>query len=171
MKKAFILLGGNLGERAYFLRQAIQKINELPDTTIIQYSSVYETSPWGFKHENDFLNQVIAVKTLMPPVQFMGALLETENQLGRKRNGNGYEGRNIDIDMLFYGETVMNTHKLKLPHPRLHLRNFTLIPLNEIAPNLIHPIFQKTIRQLMIECPDTQKVNLFHYQKNPALIK
>ncbi len=153
MKRVYLGLGTNLGNREENLRQALEKIREFIGI-VVTMSSVYETEPWGFRSENQFLNMVIEIETNLKPSGLLGRLLMIESLLGRLREGTGYKSRTIDIDILFYGQKLVNTQVLKVPHPLLHERKFVLAPLAEIAPGFVHPLFKKTIVQLITECKD-----------------
>ncbi len=153
-----LLLGSNLGNRQLVLREARINISKNIGE-IVHKSSVYETAPWGFNVSDLFLNQVIEVKTRLQPNMLLARLLEIETSMGRLRNRKTYQSRIIDLDILFYNDLVISEPDLVLPHPRLHLRKFTLIPLNEIASEYIHPVFGKTINTLLSECKDSLVVN------------
>jgi len=155
-----ILMGSNLGRRLEFLSRAEKKVDQTLGEIIVK-SSVYETQPWGFKHDHKFLNQILGIKTMFSPEEVLNELLNFETQMGRKRKKDNYTARTIDLDLLFYNNLIINTGKLILPHPRLHLRKFTLIPLKEIVPDLIHPVYNKTISQLLSECSDPLEVQLY----------
>lgn len=159
MNEVFLLLGSNLGNAAENLEKAIFHLKKRAGE-ISGFSSVYKTAPWGFEHENFFLNQVLKVNTALSPEDLIGCILSIENEIGRKRNGNGYEGRIIDIDILFYNDLCQHTENLVIPHPLLHKRRFTLMPLNEIAPFLIHPVFKKTSNELLKACSDDSIVEM-----------
>jgi 2-amino-4-hydroxy-6-hydroxymethyldihydropteridine diphosphokinase len=146
MNSIFLLLGSNLGNRHLFLKQAAQAI-ETGVGPITQYSSVYQTQAWGKTTEPDYLNQVLAVVTLLTPRQVLTAILTIEKQLGRERTEK-WGSRTIDIDILFYNDAVINEPDLVIPHPHLHQRKFVLEPLAEIAPALVHPVLKQTILQL-----------------------
>jgi len=161
MMKVFLSLGSNLGNRQTNLSKAINEINENVGR-VISFSGVYETEAWGFESNDNFLNQVIVVMTDVEPFQLIDDLLDIEKTMGRKRNDyRKYESRIIDIDILFYGEEIISEENLKIPHPLLHERKFILEPLNEIAPDLIHPLLGKPISKLLEECPDTGVVKVF----------
>lgn len=151
-QNVFLLLGSNLGDRLQILKSAEILIAER--IGIIQSaSSVYETAPWGVLDQPAFLNQILIVETGLMPEEVLRVVLEIEHELGRVR----YErwgARVIDIDMLYYQDIVMDSARLTLPHPRLHERRFTLVPLNEIASDFIHPLLLKTTNQLLTECSD-----------------
>ncbi len=154
----FILLGSNLGERQIVLKEAGRNISK-DIGEIVRKSSVYETAPWGFNVSELFLNQVVEVKTSLQPNVLLSRLLEIETSMGRLRENDAYQSRIIDLDILFYNDLIISEPDLVLPHPRLHLRRFTLIPLNEIATDLVHPVFGKTIQTLLVECKDSLVVN------------
>jgi 2-amino-4-hydroxy-6-hydroxymethyldihydropteridine diphosphokinase len=159
MKRVYLGLGTNLGIREENLKLATEKIKELIGQ-LVRISSVYETEPWGFTSENKFLNIVAEIETDLKPSGLLRRLLMIESMLGRLREGKGYKSRTIDIDILIYGEQVLNMGDLKIPHPRMQERRFVLVPLNEIAPDLIHPVLKKNIRTLLAECTDNSEVRL-----------
>lgn len=155
---AYILLGGNLGNKKKNLLTALSNIEEKIGK-VIKQSSVYETEPWGNHDQPSFYNQVIAVETTLSPLDLIRELLNIELKMGRTRNTQTkWEKRIIDIDILFYNEEVINTAMLIVPHPRLHERNFTLKPLLEIAPALFHPVLKKSIQELFNQSNDTLMV-------------
>lgn len=157
MTKLYLLLGGNLGDRKSVFAQA-RAILEDTVGKIAAQSALYETEPWGFDSDDLFWNQVLEITTVLSPDEVLQQTQKAELSLGRIRKANQYDSRIIDIDILFYGELIINQANLNVPHPRIQERKFTLIPLNEIAPDLIHPVFQKNIRQLLNECTDPLKV-------------
>jgi 2-amino-4-hydroxy-6-hydroxymethyldihydropteridine diphosphokinase len=151
-----------MGNRIYYLRQA-RKILNNEAGQIVLLSSIYESEPWGYKDPDNYLNQVISLKTAKSPQQLLESCLHIENILGRKRIGNTYQPRPIDIDILFYSDLCLETESLIIPHPRLHLRNFVLGPLMEILPDLVHPKLKMSVEELFKLCPDTLQV-----KKNPS---
>jgi 2-amino-4-hydroxy-6-hydroxymethyldihydropteridine pyrophosphokinase len=157
MKRVYLGIGTNLGDREKNLEQALDKIAEVIGI-IASRSSVYETEPWGFQSSDKFLNMVIGVDTNLKPSGLLGRLLMIESLLGRLRDGKQYSSRIIDIDILLYGRQKVDTISLKIPHPRMHQRNFVLIPLCEIAPRIVHPVFGKTMTELLKECEDAGKI-------------
>jgi 2-amino-4-hydroxy-6-hydroxymethyldihydropteridine diphosphokinase len=160
MIKVILSLGTNLGNKLENLLLAISEIVEKIGS-VKTLSGIYETEAWGFESENNFLNQVILVETDLNPFQLINSCLTIEKKMGREReNSENYESRIIDIDILFYGEEIINTESLQIPHPMLHKRRFVLVPLNEIAPDLIHFILGKSISKLLEECADTGSVKL-----------
>src|SRR4030043_595504 len=154
---AFLGLGTNLGDREENLRKAIAMIGESIGTVVL-CSSVYETEPWGFQSENEFLNAVIKVKTSLKPSGLLGRILMIEAQLGRLREGKGYSSRIIDIDILLYGNEIIKKKGLQIPHPLIQDRRFTLVPLCDIAPEMVHPVLRKTFKELLEECKDESSV-------------
>lgn len=152
MIDVFLLLGSNLGDRQLFLQQAIVHI-EADIASIEKKSSVYETQSWGKTDAPNYLNQVIQLKTVLSPQLVLQKILHIENVFGRKREEK-WGSRTIDIDILFYGQDIIAEPELTVPHPELHNRMFTLAPLSEIAPDLVHPILHKTIFDLKSELKD-----------------
>jgi 2-amino-4-hydroxy-6-hydroxymethyldihydropteridine diphosphokinase len=160
MKDVYLLIGGNMGDREAYLRAAVRAI-EKTCGAIRSESSVYETEAWGLPDQDAFLNQVIEIETSLDPEELLKQILQIEETLGRKRlvkNG----PRLIDIDILFYADRVIEQEGLKVPHPRIQDRRFVLEPLNQIAPKMVHPVFHKSISQLLKECADPLKVNKFN---------
>lgn len=157
--EAYILLGSNMGDRIELISKANLAI-ELQCGTITKKSSLYESEPWGFDAETPFVNQAILLYTELEAHKLLSTLLQIEADLGRTRNPDkkGYSSRPIDIDILYYNNDIINTSDLIVPHPRLQLRKFALIPLTEIAPNHTHPILLKTNAELLNQCTDPLKV-------------
>ncbi len=156
MSNVFLLFGSNLGDRFNIIDDAIDR-TQMAIGKIVKASSIYESAPWGFEHKNKFLNKVIILNTSYSPQSILETIQEIETKLGRIRNNTrNYSGRTIDIDILFYDDWVMNEEDLKIPHPLLHKRRFTLQPLVEIAPDFKHPVLNQTMQQLLAVCPDKQ---------------
>lgn len=119
---------------------------------LVNLSSLYETEPWGFSSPNKFLNAAICIETEHSPEKCLAMAKAIEREMGRmKHEGAGYEDRPIDIDILFYDDLVMNSETLTIPHPLIQNRDFVLRPLAEIAPDLTHPVFGKSIEELLIQ--------------------
>ncbi|GLB48988.1 2-amino-4-hydroxy-6-hydroxymethyldihydropteridine diphosphokinase [Neptunitalea lumnitzerae] len=151
--KVYIAIGSNLGNKLQYLQKSLVYItNEIG--TIVKISPIFETPAWGFEGA-DFYNACIAVQTFEPAQVVLQKLLHIETELGRTRaGGDGYQSRTIDLDILFYDDEVIDTTDLQLPHPQLHLRNFVLAPLAAIAPGKVHPIFKKSVLELLEQSPD-----------------
>ena len=157
MNKAVLLLGSNMGDSQLLFQQVISLIDERLGKLEIQ-SALYQSPPWGFEHENDFLNQVLILETDLAAGEILQTCLQIEVDIGRKRTTQVYGARRIDIDVLFVNDEVVETDQLILPHPRLHLRKFTLLPLAELIPDFVHPILQKSIQELLVACEDNSEV-------------
>jgi 2-amino-4-hydroxy-6-hydroxymethyldihydropteridine diphosphokinase len=156
---AYILLGSNLGDRTYHLQQALS----LLDTDcgrLVQQSSIYESPPWGFESAYFFLNQVVQIETGHPPAELLIRLLAIEKKMGRERTEPAYTSRLIDLDILYFESLVMHEPLLRIPHPRLHLRRFTLLPLSEIAADFVHPVLKLTNAELLKKTVDLSEVKL-----------
>lgn len=156
MKQAFLLLGTNLGDRNKNLLSAMQYIAG-DEIEVEQTSSIYETAAWGKTDQQNFLNQVIEISTNLSSTALLERILAIEKQIGRIRKEMWGE-RIIDIDILYYANEVIKSQRLVIPHPYLHERRFTLEPLHEIAPNFVHPVFNKTTSSLLNECKDRLEV-------------
>jgi 2-amino-4-hydroxy-6-hydroxymethyldihydropteridine diphosphokinase len=152
MINVFLLLGSNLGNRELFLQQAVQFI-EQNIAPVTKASGIYETQSWGKTDEPDYLNQVVQLQTELPAQTVLERILNIEIMLGRKRDVK-WGSRIIDIDILFYGDNIINEPGLIIPHPELHNRRFTLEPLEELASDLIHPVLKKSILKLKKELKD-----------------
>ena len=154
----YLALGSNVGNRLANLKNAISNLT--PQLNVKKKSPVYETPPWGFKEQEPFLNQVVMAETYLEPEALLGHLKRLETALGREvsfQNG----PRLIDMDILFFDDLVLDSPPLVIPHPRLHQRAFVLVPLNEIVPELVHPVSGKTIAELLEASKDDLEVNLF----------
>jgi len=157
MNKAYLLTGGNLGNRFNNLEQAC-KLIEQRCGKIVQQSSIYETAAWGFKDQPDFYNQALEIATKLSPTELMKTILRIEEKMGRKREIK-MGPRIIDIDILLFNNEIIHQPQLSIPHERLHERKFALLPLAEIAPDLVHPVLHKTITLLLSETKDTLDVH------------
>lgn len=155
MERCYILFGSNMGDKDALFAQACLLINNRCGR-VVQVSAAYESEPWGFKAEEWFLNRVIVVETEKSPEELLQQLLDIERELGRIRHPEiqGYTSRTADLDLLYFGQRVINTDTLTVPHPRLHLRRFALVPMCEVAPEWVHPIFGRTQQELLQQCPD-----------------
>jgi 2-amino-4-hydroxy-6-hydroxymethyldihydropteridine diphosphokinase len=152
----FLLLGSNQGQAEENLLKARQLLTERVGN-IIRASSVYFTAAWGNTDQPDFFNQVLEISTKFPPEMLLEHVLEIEKDLGRVRKEK-WGPRIIDIDILLYHDRIINTPSLSIPHPGIADRRFTLVPLDEIASELIHPVLHKSTRKLLEECKDQSAV-------------
>jgi 2-amino-4-hydroxy-6-hydroxymethyldihydropteridine diphosphokinase len=156
MNTAYLLIGGNLGDRAAYLHMAQTKIADTCGD-ITNTSSIYETAAWGNTSQPSFYNQAIVVSTTLSPEALMDQLLSIELEMGRVRDQK-YGPRTIDLDILMIDGLVFNTEKLTIPHPQMHNRRFALLPMVEVAPTLKHPLLDQSIEDLLQNCPDTLDV-------------
>ena len=156
----FIGLGSNLGDRRLNIADALDRIGKLPGTRILKESSLYESEPHG-DAKTWFVNGVIEVETEFSPENLLKKLKGIESAMGRKRvKGKRWGSRIIDLDILFYSNLVVRKRSLKLPHPEIANRRFVLLPLSELAPQLIHPVLQATVSELLSGVADTKKIAL-----------
>ncbi len=148
--KAYVGLGSNLGERESLIRVAVEGLAGLPETRLAMVSSLYDTEPVGELDQPNFLNAVAQLETELTARQLLWNLLLVERRLGRVRSGGArYGPRTIDLDLLLYGNLVLDEPNLRLPHPELHRRAFVLVPLCELDPNIIHPVLGETAHDLL----------------------
>ncbi len=153
MNNVFLIIGSNLGNKAENLKQSIRLIEQSAGI-VKKFSAVYETEPWGVEQQPAYYNQVLEIITEYNAEELMTRLLNIEKVMGRIRI-NKYDARNIDIDILFFNDEIYNSETIIIPHPSLHLRRFVLVPLAEIAPEFVHPVFNKNIFRLLDECEDS----------------
>ncbi|MDD3272621.1 MAG: 2-amino-4-hydroxy-6-hydroxymethyldihydropteridine diphosphokinase [Bacteroidales bacterium] len=159
MEEIILLLGSNKGNRIGYLSQAVQKISALSITPVLT-SSLYESEPWGFETETWFLNMSVLITSDLTPQELIRVVLNIERELGRVRqpDSNGYESREIDIDIIFYGSRIIETPQLVIPHPKMHLRRFVLTPVSEIYPGFIHPLLSDRVEDILERCDDKSVV-------------
>lgn len=162
MANVFLLLGSNLGDKIGQLTEARQQISRLIGP-IVTASSIYKTAAWGEENQDDFLNQVVWVNTKSQPYEVLNSTQHIEKQAGRIRQEK-WGARTVDIDILFWDDKIVGNPDLKIPHPGIPDRRFTLVPLAEIAPLLVHPILQKTIEKLLEDCTDNLPVERLQNQ-------
>ena len=152
------ILGSNSGDRHQLLKDAVVMLQEAG--RVISKSACYETEPWGFEAEENFLNQVVVFDTDQSPIDFLHYCLAVEKKLGRVRKSGGprYSSRPIDIDMLFCDSQIIDLPELTVPHPRMCERNFVLTPLAEVMPDFVHPVNHHSVRELLHSCTDHSAV-------------
>lgn len=156
--KLTLLIGGNVGDRLFYLQKTLALLSKKLGK-IIKTSAIYETSAWGFESE-DFYNMAVLMETDHSPVECLNITQSIEVEIGRKeksKDGN-YSARCMDVDLLFYNELVFQNERLEIPHPRIPVRKFVLIPLNEIMEQHIHPKELKSISELLSACKDQSEV-------------
>ncbi|MCP4312226.1 MAG: 2-amino-4-hydroxy-6-hydroxymethyldihydropteridine diphosphokinase [Bacteroidetes bacterium] len=150
-------LGSNMGDRVLHLERAAELLRERTGT-LVSLSGMYESPSWGYDSDTPFINCCLAIRTGLDPLDLMGTARGIEQEMGRTRTESGYSDRVIDVDLLLCGELVMDHPRLVVPHPRMSLRRFVLLPLAEILPDLRHPVSGLTIAQLLEQCPDQSPV-------------
>lgn len=158
MTDVYLLLGSNEGDREQWLQQAVEQLGAVGN--ISTQSAIYQTAAWGIEDQPAFLNMALCLQTELHPLELLQKIHHIEQNLGRQRTLK-WGQRTLDIDILFYGDAVIDLPELKVPHPYLQERRFALVPLNEIAPDFLHPGLNKTISQLLDECPDKLEVEKY----------
>ncbi len=158
MKPVLFSLGSNLGDREFNLVRALNLLEKhIGEMSLM--SMIYETEPWGFSAENNFYNACALFETDLKPFEILNVIKSVEEEMGRVRlNTPGYDSRIIDIDIIFYSDFVFYSDQLQIPHPLMHKRNFVLIPLLDIAPFYVHPLFNRTVYDLSLMSEDTTSV-------------
>ena len=151
MSLAYIGIGSNLGNREENCLRAVSLLTE-HGLTLLKRSSIIKTEPWGMEEQPSFINMAVAVETTLSPVKLLVVLKEIETDLGRIETFR-WGPRIIDLDILFYDDLVMEKPALSIPHPHIKDREFVLKPLAEIAPDLVHPVLKKSIKELLDICP------------------
>lgn len=146
-------LGSNMGDRKMSMEGAVSLLSERIGP-IESLSGMFESPPWGYESDAVYINCCVAIHTALDPLDLMDIALEIEREMGRIREGSGYSDRVIDVDLLLCGDLVVDHPRLIIPHPRMSLRRFVLLPLAEIAPDLLHPVSGLSISELLERCPD-----------------
>ena len=162
MNGIYLLLGSNMGNRLEYLREAESLLIQ-SGIQVMDESSIYETEPWGKKNQDWFLNVVLQIETSLSPINLLDELLRIENHLGRIRTEKWGE-RSIDIDILYFRDEIIDISNLKIPHPGIPDRRFTLIPLVEICALDYHPTLKKNQTELLAECTDTLDCKITDYK-------
>lgn len=157
MNTAYLILGGNKGDRLQNLQKALQLISQKAGI-IVETSDIFTTSAWGNTEQPDFLNQALCLQTPLRAVDLLQTLLSIEQELGRVRDQPKWTARIIDIDILFYNTAIITTPDLKIPHPFIQERMFVLVPMAQIAPIFVHPVLKRNIQTLLLECTDKLEV-------------
>ncbi len=156
----FLSLGSNTGDREANLKNAIERIEILG--VEMTRSPVIESEAWGYDDECKYLNLVCGIFTILGPAELLSELQEIERDLGRVRTKPIFEARTIDIDILMYDDEILESDAITIPHPRLTLRNFVLIPFARLSPNTVHPVLKKTISELLKDSPDKSQIFPYH---------
>jgi 2-amino-4-hydroxy-6-hydroxymethyldihydropteridine diphosphokinase len=159
MNIVYLQLGSNIGDREQLISDAINEISVYVGKVNVR-SKIYESTPWRIDGQANYLNQLIEVKTLSSASETLVSILKIENDLGRVRIEKWGE-RLIDIDIIFFNNEIVENSDLCIPHKHMHERNFVLLPLNEIAPDFIHPKYNKTVSELFKESRDIEKVDVY----------
>ena len=160
MSIAFLLLGSNLGNKEGNLRNAIKLLKKIGK--VKKQSAIYETEPWGFNDEKNFFNMALCLETILNPFELIAEIIKIEISIGRTRQIKQWVAREIDIDIIFFDNLIIDEEHLNIPHPQIKNRKFVLIPMKEIAAEFIHPVFGKSISDLLKECPDEGEVELLY---------
>ncbi len=159
MHDVYVGIGSNVGDRVFFLTEAVRKLNAPPAIRVMKVSSLYETEPVGVKEQSSFLNAAVWVQTSAAVNVFHARIKSIEKEIGRKERFR-WGPREIDIDILLFDDLIIHDTSVKIPHPEMTVRKFVLQPLAEIAPDIIHPAMKKSIKELFSACRDSHAVTL-----------
>lgn len=168
MHKAYVLLGGNEGDVPAMFRRAVGLIRDA-GISVMAEGSLYQSAAWGNGVHGTFYNQLLILGVSQEPRKLLSFLLDIESELGRERQPGKVTNRTIDIDILFIDDLVLSDSGISIPHPRLHLRRFALIPLCELVPDLVHPVMGKTMAQLLHDTPDQLMVKKAKSENQPGV--
>lgn len=153
MHLTYIGFGSNIGDRLKHIQRAIHALSKTEGINLQKISSIYKTAPVGYEAQGEFLNGIVAIQTTLPPLFLLHILKDIETAVGRQHRIR-WGPREIDLDLLIYGDLCLQTEQLIVPHPEMHLRRFVLVPLAEIASELVHPVFQETVQTLLERLED-----------------
>jgi 2-amino-4-hydroxy-6-hydroxymethyldihydropteridine diphosphokinase len=160
LKGVFLGLGSNIGNREEYLKKGVAAIGKMRESRIFRLSSIYETEPWGRKNQEPFLNQVVEIETQLDPKELLDVCQNIEKRLGRQKRDR-WGPRAMDIDLLLFGEMIVEEKSVCVPHPLLPERLFVLIPLAEIDPTVVIPGLKKTVKEAIETCLDESHVGLY----------
>lgn len=160
MAKAYLSLGSNLGDRLLNLKMAVLEMEKSDSVSMLEFSPVYQTEPVGKEDQPWFLNSIALIETSFRPPPLLDYLLGIEKAMDRQRREK-WGPRNIDLDILLFDDLIIDSDRLAIPHPQMHKRRFVLLPLVRMNPNLLHPLLKKTVEELLMECEDSSRVELF----------
>lgn len=163
MARAYIGIGSNIGDRIGYVQQAHKLLNDTKGIAVVTSSSLYETEPYGYKNQSWFVNAVLEIETELEPLELLRECQRIEKQLGRVRHPEApqWGPRTIDLDILFYNDLIVSSDELQIPHSRVHQRAYALVPLLELAPDLIHPVIKETLIEIHSNLPDPEEVYLY----------
>jgi len=162
MSTAYICAGSNLGDRVGYLQQANNLLNYTQNIKVVESSSLYESEPVGYADQEWFVNAVMLIETSLSPGELLAECMRIEKQLGRVRDPqNRWGERTLDLDILFYNDSVIEEESLQIPHPRMHERAYALVPMLELDPDFVHPIIGKTVFEIHSELENPEEVYLY----------
>ena len=168
MTLVYLSLGSNKGDKVNFIHQATSLIANSDNIKLVRASTLYESEPWGEKNQDWFVNACLEVKTTLSPQEFLAKMQNIEIKLGRTKDENTkkWSEREIDIDIIFWGNEIINDENLKIPHPYAHKRAFVLVPLLELVPDFVHPVIKKSLLEIHSEMDNPEDVYLYGTRMN-----